>query len=173
MGFDPVIPISTVWKIDHIRNGKVVDSWFQGNALTDQGLNHMLDVTFHGGVQISPWRIALFSDDISPLASNTYALPGYTEFTAYSESQRPSYVELPAAERTLSNIANRAVFTINTAATLYGLSLVGGPTAMTKGDIDAQKLGSVLFCVSRFAEEKVLLVSDILMVSCTISLEDV
>lgn len=178
MGFEPVIPISTIWGIEIVRAGKVVKRWEQGNVLTNQGLDHMLNAVFHGGTPVDQWYMALFSPAYVPLVTDKYATPGYTESLAYAEKTRPPFVEGPASNKTLSNILNRAEFTMNANVTIYGLSLVGGGSAPeVKGDVDSllppgSDNGGILFCASVFPSPQAVKVSDVIRVSCTIILED-
>ena len=105
------------------------------NVCTIQGLNHLLNVAFHGATQISPWYVAVFEDNYTSLEADTYAVPGYTESTAYDEATRPEYVEASASGKVMTNSANKASFTFNAAKTIYGSGLVGGGSApSTKGD---------------------------------------
>ncbi len=177
MGFEPVIPISTIWDIEIVRAGKILNSWRQRNVLTDQGLNHVLNAVFHGGTQITQWYMVLFNNDFTPLVTNTYAIPGYTESTGYSEPTRPPWVEGPASDGIITNTLNRSEFTMSVAETVYGLALVGGgygPSIKNDKDelapVDATNLG-VLFCASKFPSSQALDAFDIVRASCTIILE--
>lgn len=165
------IPIGTLWEFEHYRKGKLIDQWEQRNITTDEGLNAFLDIMFHGATQIATWYMAVFEDNYTPLVTNTYALPVYIECTAYAPATRPEFVEAAASGKVLSNIASKASFTFNLTKTIYGASLVGGGSApTTKADTAG---GGTLFASSKFATSKSVVDTDILLVSCTITLADV
>ena len=168
---NPRIPIGTLWEFEHYRQGKLIDQWKQGNVTTDEGLNALLDIMFHDATKIATWYLAVFEDNYTPLVSNTYATPGYTECTAYTEAARVAFVEAAASSKVITNSANKATFTFNATKTIYGASLVGGGSAPTNNTDTAG--GGTLFASSAFATSKSVVATDILLVSCTITLADV
>ena len=165
------IPIGTLWEFEHYRQGKLIDQWKQGNVTTDEGLNALLDIMFHDATKIATWYLAVFEDNYTPLVSNTYATPGYTECIAYAPATRPEFVEAAASSKVLTNSASKASFTFNATKTIYGASLVGGGSAATtKADTAG---GGTLFASSAFTTSKSVVDTDVLLVSCTITLADV
>lgn len=170
-GFNPKIPVGTLWQFEHFRKGKLIDQWEQGNVTTDEGLNAFLDIMFHADTQITTWYMCTFEDDYTPLISNTYAVPGFTECTAITEGTRPAFGEAAASAKVLTNNASKATFTYNATKTIYGAALVGGGTDPTvKGDVAG---GGVLFASSAFDTSKSVVSTDIILVTCTITLADV
>jgi len=166
-----IIPIGSWWEIEHYRQGRLIDKWAQKNVNTDEGLNHLLNVGFHGATAIETWYMGLFEDDYTPLVTNTYATPGFTESTAYDEATRPAFVEAEATTKVITNSASKATFTISSTKTIYGAFLCGGgSTPNTKGDAAG---GGTLFASSKFATAKEVVDDDILMVVCSITLADV
>jgi len=144
-----IIPVGTWWKIEHYRKGQLIDHW---------------------DTAIGTWYMGLFEDDYTPLVSNTYAAPGFTESTAYTEATRPAFVEAAASSKVTSNNASKAAFTMNATKTIYGAFLCGGGTdGSTKGNTDG---GGTLFASSKFSSAKSVVNTDILLVSCTITLAD-
>jgi hypothetical protein len=163
--------ISSVWDVECYRDGKLIWTERNKNLCTDEGLNALLNIMFHGATQITTWYIALFNTDTTILPTHTYAVPGYTESLAYDELTRPEFVESAASGKSLSNIANKASFTMSSTTTIYGAALVGGGTdADTKGDTAG---GSVLYCASKFSTTKPCDAADILKVWCTLTSSDV
>ena len=141
------------------------------NVCTIQGLNHLLNVAFHGTTQISPWYIAVFENNYTPLEADTYAAPGYTESTAYDEATRPEFVEAVASGKSMTNSANKASFTFNAAKTIYGSALVGGGSAAsTKADTAG---GGSLYAASKFTSSKAVDVGYVLKVTWTLTGSDV
>lgn len=166
-----IIPIGSWWMIEQWRKGKLIDQWEQKNVNTDEGINHLLNVGFHGATQIATWYMGLFEDDYTPLVSDTYATPGFTESSAYGEATRPAFVEAEATACVSTNTASKATFTISATKDIYGAFLCGGGTgAATKGDAAG---GGTLFASSKFATAKSVVDGDILMVVCSITLADV
>jgi len=171
LNFNPRIPIGTLWEFEHFRKGELLDQWKQGNVNTNEGLNAFLDIMFHGATQIATWYMTVFESDTTALITHTYAVPGYTECTAYAPATRPEFVEAAAAALVTTNTANKASFTFNDTKTIYGASLVGGGTDPTvKADAAG---GGILFASSKFATSKSVVNTDVLLVTCTITLADV
>lgn len=135
------------------------------NLVVNEGLDHALDLLFAADTQIDPWYIALFEDDHTVVAGNTYGTPGYTESVAYDEATRQAYVEAAASGQSITNSANRAVFTMSATKTIYGAALV---SVSTKGDSGA----GVLFCAAQFTNPKSVNDDDTLEVTYTIGSAD-
>jgi len=158
------------WKWDHYRDGKLIDQWEYDNFCSDEGLDHMLDVTFHDATAIHPWYVEIFESDTTPDADTTYAVPVYTPSDAYDEATRPEYVEAAAASKVTTNTASKAVFTIDATKTIYGAALVGGGAAATTPKDVAG--GGTLFSASKFAASKAVVDDDVLNVTIEITLAD-
>jgi len=140
------------------------------NLVTNQGLNALLDIMLHGSTQITTWYVAIFEDNHTVAAGDTYATPGYTECTAYTEANRQAYVEAAASGQSITNSANPAVLSINATKTVYGAALVGGGSgATTKGDTAG---GGTLLCAVQFAAAKSVESGDTLSITYTLSAAD-
>jgi len=165
-----ILSTSSVWKWEQWRkssrrSGAYVlhDRWEETKITTDEGITHVLDVVFSDGAQKGTWYIALFNDDYTPLAANTYQAPGYTESENYDEGARPTWQEAGVAAKSISNAANVASFTMNATETIYGGSLL---SASTKGDSAS---GEVLYCSSAFSTSKAVEDDDVLKVTATLT----
>jgi len=156
------------WSPVNPRSGAraVTDEWTVGNLTTDEGIEHALDVVFSGGAQKSAWYIAIFEDDHTPVAGDTYQTPGYTECTAYDEGARPTWQEGGVASKSITNSANAASFTFNATKSIYGASLV---SANTKGDSVS---GEVLYLSTKFTSAKSMEDDEALRVTATINGQD-
>ena len=140
------------------------------NIVTTQGLNRILDVMFAATTQITTWYCTLVETNTTPAAAMTYATPTYTESTAYTETTRPAYVEAAASAGSMTNSANKAVFTINATKTMYGASLVGGGTApTTKGDAAG---GGALYCYALFSASRAVVADDVINLTYTVTSAD-
>jgi len=115
------------------------------NIVTDEGLNALLNILLHGATQITTWYYVIFENDFTADGDETYAVPGYTECTAYDEGTRPEYNEAESVAKSTTNSANKAVFTMNDTKTLYGAALV---SFATKGD--TAESGAILLCAGKF-----------------------
>ena len=152
------------------RDGKLIWTEKTNNIITNEGLNHILDVILHGSTQITTWYCVLAESDTNAAAGMTYAVPVYTETTAYDEATRPAYVEAAANAQSITNSANKAVFTINGTKTMYGAALVGGGTdGNTKGDAAG---GGTLLCYAKFGSSRAVVDDDVINLTYTLSAAD-
>lgn len=134
------------------------------NIITNEGLDHMLDVLLHGDTPFDPWYCALFDTDTTPLDSHTYAVPGYTESTDYDEANRQEYEEAASSGQSITNSANRAVFTMSATTIIYGASIV---SFATKGN--TAEANQVLLASGKFTNPKSVNDDDILELQYTIT----
>ena len=165
------IKIGTWWEYELLRQGKLIDKWENGNVTTDEGLNFMLDVMFHGVAAVGTWYIGIFESNTTPAVGTTYAVPVFTECSAYTEAARVAFVEAAAGSKSITNSANKATFTMNDTKTIYGAALFGGGTDPTV--ISNTAGGGTIFAASKFALSKSVVATDVLLVTCTITLADV
>lgn len=137
-----------VYDIQHRRNGKLVGRTMASNIIPTEGLNHILSTEVAGGAQVSPWYMALFEGNVTPLSTWTGAnfAANATECTAYDEATRVAYVEGAVAAGSVDNGDNRAVFTMNAGKTVYGGALL---ESNTKGDTTGALLSAAKFAVAR------------------------
>lgn len=152
---------------EHFRGGQLIDAWEDPNIVVDEGLNHLLDVAFHGSTQVGTWYIGLFEGNYTPLSTVTAATiaAASTECTAYDETTRVAYNEAAAASKVTTNSANKATFTFNASKTIYGGFLVSTSTKSgTSG---------TLMSASRFGSAKTVESADQLLVTYTFTASSV
>ncbi len=141
-----------------------LDPQWSDNIIVKEGLNYFLDVALHGASQLTTWYIALFSGNVTPV--NTWTAANFTslstEFTNYTESARQEWVETGSASETISNLAAKAAFTMNTG----GGSIYGG--ALISASAKSATTGS-LAAAARFASVRTLSVTDVLNVGYSLS----
>ncbi len=143
------------WHVVHKdKFGNILSEEYFKNLITNEGLDYALDTTVHGGTAISDWYFAPFSDDHTPAAGNTYAVPGYTEMTTlYTEATRQEWGEGASSGQSITN-AVAATITATGDVTVYGAGIVGGGSAATtKGNTAG---GGTLLASGSFAAAKVL-----------------
>lgn len=159
--------IGGVFEHEVWRNGKLIaPPQRDHNIMTDQGLNSILDINYHGSTQITTWYIGLFKGNYSPVAGDTAAgiASAATEATEYDESTRVEWVEAAASSKSISNNANKATFTINATVTIYGAFLVSSNTKSgTSGTLSA---------ASRFSSSRALVDDDQLLVTYSVTAAD-
>lgn len=161
------IRVGGIFECQQIRNGEIIDEWQSQNIVVDEGLNHVLDVVFHGATQIATWYLGLFEGNYTPVAGLTAATvtAASTECTAYDEGTRQVFDEAAAASKTITNSASKATFTINASKTIYGAFLAS--SSIKSGT------GGTLFSAARFGSAKVVADDDQLLVSYTFTASSV
>ena len=166
IGLSGAITIGGLWKMTCIGpDGKV--KWVQEkhNIITNVGLDHILDVIFHGTSAISPWYIGLKNAG-SVAAGDTAASHGaWTENQNYDEATRQAYDEAAASSQSITNSASVATFTIDTdTQTIAGAFL---DSTDTKGGTAGILIAAVDFASAKAADD-----DDTLEVTYTISAAD-
>lgn len=159
--------LSGKWTVTHKDvKGNILSVEKFDNLITNEGINYLLNAGLHGGTAISAWYIAPWSTNTTTTTSNTYATPGNTETTAYSESTRQEWAEGAASSQSVTN-ATAATITASGTVTIYGFGIVGGGTgATTKGDAAG---GGTLLSSGLFASGKALSSGETLDLTYTLS----
>ena len=152
--------------VEHRRNGKTLDIQRVKNRVVDQGLTHMLDVTFNGGAQITAWYLGIYEANYTPAADDTAAnIAGRcTESTAYDETTREVLTIAAPAGNAITNSANRAVFTMNATKTIYGCILASASAKQSA-------LGT-LMSTTLFTNARAVIAGDELLVTYTLTAAD-
>ena len=136
------------------------------NIVTDEGLNHILNVVLHDTAKKATWYLEMFEDDYTPDGDETYAVPEYTECEAYDEATRPEFNNAASSAESTTNSANKGVFTMNATKTLYGASIV---SVNTKGD---EVGGGVLFCLGVFGASQPVINGNVVNLTYTCTSSD-
>lgn len=104
------------------------------NLVTNEGLNHLLDVTLSGATQDTTWFVLLTDGTPTVAAADTLASHGgWTEVTAYDEANRVAFVDGGVSSQSCSNSASPAQFTIDTNSTTVGGAGLCGVNSGTSG----------------------------------------
>ncbi len=123
------------FKVEHVRDGKVIGEYAFNNGIVDVGLNHILETQFHSGTQITTWYIGLIdSADYSALADadTMSSHAGWVENEDYTAANRPAWGAGTASGRQITN-ASTVDFAMNATVTIKGLFICGGTGTATKG----------------------------------------
>lgn len=133
------------------------------NVITDEGIDHMLNVQFNGGAQVSTWYVGIFEGNYTPTTADTMAAfpAAATESTAYAEANRPEFEEATSSAKSITNTANRAVFTINATKTIYGAFIA---SSATKSDTTG-----TLFAAKKFTSSRAVVSGDTISVGYTVN----
>jgi hypothetical protein len=124
------------------KDGNIKWADIAKNLVFDAGLDHVLDVVFHGSTPVSPWYIGLVADNPTFAAGDILSShAGWTEDTHYT-GDRKAYVENAASSQSSDNAGNAASFAINDTTTLAGAFLCSAATG-TSG---------TLFCGALFSQ---------------------
>lgn len=136
------------------------------NLVTNDGLQHLLDVLFAGATQTDPWYIGLTDGTPTVAAGDTMAShAGWTKVTAYDEAARQAFVDVRTGQ-SVDNSASKAVFTIDTNSTTVGGAFLTSDS--TKGGTSGE-----LLCAAAFTGgDKSLDDDDVLNVQYTFSAAD-
>jgi allantoicase len=151
----------------HVRNGVVIDEWEDSNLVTNEGLNAILNIMFHGTTQIATWYLGVFEGNYTPVATVTAATitSASTECTAYDETTRQDYNEAAASSQSITNSANKATFTFNATKTIYGAFLVSASAkSATTG---------TLMAAAQFSSSKAVVATDQLLLTYTFTASSV
>lgn len=114
------------------KEGRLKDEWEQENTVIIEGLIAMMNATFAGGSAVTNWYIALFTNNYTPVSTDTASsiVGNAGEFTSYSGGTRPAFTATAAAQPTanINNTASKANFTFTAGATLMGAFLISSAT---------------------------------------------
>lgn len=161
------LEVGGVFSLEHWRDGELIGVDETPNLVVNEGLNHILNVIFHGGTQVATWYLGLFEGNYTPVATVTAATitSAATESTAYDESTRQEYNEAAASGQSITNSANKATFTMNANKTIYGAFLVSSSTKSgTSG---------TLMAAARFGTAKTVADDDQLLLTYTFNASSV
>lgn len=162
-----VARIGFIWEVEHYRRGALLTRSITHNIFPTEALNHMLSVVFASGTQQATWYMGIFETNTTPTSGTTYATPGWTETTSYSEAARPTITFGSVSSASIDNTASPASFTMTngTQKTIYGGFVTN---VATKGD--TANAGGVIASAALFSTSKDVENTDVLKVKITLSL---
>lgn len=136
------------------------------NLVVNVGLKDMNDKYFTGSSYTAAWYIGLINNSPTPsLSGGDTALShaGWSEFTGYSQSNRPtlSFSASTTADPSVISTASAAAFSITSTATIYGAFVISNAT---KGGTSG-----TLFSEGAFAATRAVVNGDTLNVSYSLS----
>lgn len=143
------------------KDGNIKQTTEAENLVVNQGLNNMLDITFHGTSQTNPWYVGLKDTGTIAAADTLASHAGWAEFTSYT-GNRKEYQEAAAVNQSITNTANVAIFNADATDSAYGAFLCSAATG-TSGE---------LFCAADFANVVNVESGDEVEITYTISVAD-
>ena len=152
------LDLANIWKVTCLdKNGNVKWEEEKKNLIVTEGLNHILDVTFHADTQVTTWYIGLKGSG-TPAAGDTMAShASWSEITDYS-GDRKEWTEGAASSGSMTN-ASTVDFLITGSATVAG-AFLGSAETGTSG---------TLYGVVDFASARSVLSGDTLQVTVTVT----
>ena len=109
------------------------------NLVTNEGLDHVLDVELNALAALAVWYFTGFSDNITVLASHDYAAPGTTEITTsdVEEAVRETMNFNAASSQSIDNVGTVAQYKADQTFTFYGGQIMAGSSAFGDATDDA------------------------------------
>jgi len=134
------------WSVTCIdSDGEVKWTEEKDNLITTEGLNHILDTTFHAGTAVTTWYIGLKGSGTAAAADTLASHASWTEATGYGGT-RKEWTEGASSAGSMTN-SSSVDFTINATATVAGAflaSATSGTTGTLYGIVDFATARSVL-----------------------------
>lgn len=119
-----------VFKLEHVRDGKVLNVQEFENGVVNVGKDAILNIMFHADPQITTWYLGLIDNAGGPTlaaADTMSSHAGWAELTAYTEANRVTWTEDAAASQSITN-STAVTFTANATNTVYGIFLTSDNT---------------------------------------------
>lgn len=132
------------------RHGNLKWSEDITNLVTNAGLNDVLDKYFKGSSYTAGWYVGLKGTGSIAAGDTMASHAGWSEITAYSESDRPALTLGSVSSQSLDNSASKAAFSINDDATVAGAFVASDDT---KGGSSGLLYGAANFASSRGVED--------------------
>lgn len=153
------------FKVECIRDGKIVWTEEFDNMVVTAGAAKYLDATLKTGLASPLWYVGLKGTGTPLIADTMASHASWSELTPYSDANRPTWTPgsiTGTSTVSVDNSASKAVFNINASSTIYGAFLADNNT---KGGTTGTLLG-----VGDFASSRAVLSGDTLNVTVTNSL---
>ena len=133
-------------------------------AVTNEGINSLLNTFFKGATQVTTWYTNVFCADYTPVIGDTAAtFPALASeaTTQISEGTRQPLTLSSSTAKSVGNTASLATITAAADFTAYG---AGVYSSATKGGVSG-----VLFCASKFPSARALTAGDQLKIEVIIN----
>ncbi len=165
MAIELNLPLKQHYKVECVRNGKVVWTEEFDNMVVTAGATKYLDATLKTGLASPLWYVGLKDTGTPVIADTMSSHASWAELTIYSNANRPTWTPGTiggTSTVSVDNSASKAVFNINAPDTVYGAFMADNNT---KGGTTGTLLGVGDFASARLVES-----GDTLNVTVTCSL---
>lgn len=119
------------------KNGNILSVEKVPNLITNEGKDAALNYALHGSTSPGAWYFRIYTSG-SAAAGNTYATPGRTESSNYTEANRQAWNEGAASTQSITNASVATITADTSGIAITGIGLVGSPTSAAtiddKGD---------------------------------------
>lgn len=155
------------YRIDHVRNGRVIGSEMIHNLMPTEGMNYALSVLLKGTSQTSNWFVGLYEGNYTPVAGDKAATfpTSATEVTTYDEASRVGLTWGSVENAYVDNAAAKSEFTSNEQKTVTGAFIT---SASGKG-----ATSGVLLSAAKFSSPKPFAVGDVLKIVAGFTLQSI
>lgn len=120
---EQALPLGFVYTLEVVdRFGEVIDSRTCKNIIPQVGINHVVGLIRGSAAPISNWYMGIYEGNFVPVSGTTAGnlQADAQECVAYNEATRPEWQDSYDGTQLISNIANRAEFTMNATKRIYG-----------------------------------------------------
>lgn len=169
------------FKVEHIRDGEVLDIYVFPNGITNEGKNKLFDVMFHGVTALATWYLGLIDTanyggtgvqpddqytDIDGAGHDWDELQSYTDSNnSNNATTRPEWQEDGASGQSITN-STVSIYKMTGTHSVHGVFCCAGTQAQTKGDNTG---GNTLWATALFAAAVPVVLNDELKVTYTVS----
>ena len=161
--YENAMKIGGLFEVDCFdKNGNKKWSDVAKNLVVNEGLNHILNVQFHGTTQVGTWYVGLKKAGSAASVHTLASHAAWAEATGFTTGLRQAYVEATASGKSITNSASKASYAISATATIAG-AFVCSVTSGTSG---------ILFCAADFTTPRAVESGDTLEVTYTLSAAD-
>jgi hypothetical protein len=153
------------YKVECVRDGKVIWTEEFDNLVPTAGLNYLLTAGFKSAGSTA-WYVALVgSTSTGFVAGDTSAShSGWTEITGYTNTVRPTLTLGSAGSGSIDNSASTAQFTMTGSTVVYGAAIID---SLTKGTGVGPIAG--LYGEGAFSTSRSVVANDVLNVTITLT----
>lgn len=145
------------------RCGEMLHDWeYELNVVTDEGVNHVLNVTMWDTAKTSTWYLAMHTAG-SPATGTTAATyhSTHTETTSYDEATRVEWETAQSTAESITNSANKATYTMNGSVTATGNGILSVSTK--------QSTSGILLAVANYSASRSLVALDEQLITYTVT----
>jgi hypothetical protein len=153
-----------MYKVECLREGKVIWTEEFTNLVPTAGLNYLLTAGFKSAGSTT-WYVALVGTTSTGFVAGDTASShtGWTEITAYTLTTRPALTLGSASSGSIDNSASTAVFTMTATTTVYGAAIIDSSTKTTGNGTNG------LYGEGAFSTSRSVVANDVLNVTITLT----